>query len=838
MKKFKKQYIGIAVAMAGLMLLVFAGCKDPTDFSQTDSITNYKGLHSLPAPDWVNATGHPRTGVIRVSWAPVPNATGYMLYRTAEDHNGVRVQSMGNYANSYSGGPNTLFFDDVADFQNTFVDGGAYTYRVVAFSNWSSNPMTATIWSDSDNYIALQNSSRDSNTVRFGGDLTPATGQLPAPEDVRLVQGFFHNNTAGATLGATPVVHVSWRTEPGVDYIIAYGIGNDNEWEIGPGFGVIDNGNAAVGAGFVAGKQIRHFYTTGANEARGAYTVPLIHGTTYVEVIATVKDTSGNRRRPSILSPQSPWYYTDSQGSGAQIKYAEMNLPTPSIYARHAMEHGLYNTYNPNLVYLNWYTPNGNQNDGVHYRIYRLLASDAHFNAGPTPTIFIDGWKDVTYQLNSSWRNTDERYIGRDRIQDIEGYDKDYVIYYMVIAEKDGRMSLPYVYRAYRPQAKEFKLINLGWDQTLVNGAGNWRGIHIEWNVGDYTYDGNYKLTRVNGNRVFTDAEVTNKKQDGFYGVIDNNPPIREAITYILEMPWGEEVPRTINTVPYVEDFTYGVTVASGTSVNPTGDVRHPAYIIRHMATIDMMNTVTDDGASVPPTSGLSAQAWIRDRQLSLLWAAKAGDSIRISRIQTNALGITYGGGLTGGLSHTEVAVISALADFNKEAFTNPGPGTWSYMAELRSGSQTTALEVAGGATSAAGNSYIVAGPTTFTASMATVQEPATTTRRLEVAGTGHADRLQGTRLTWRVFSTATAGSDGVTELANMVTAGGPVSQFGRLSLDRDGNTNIYRTGIMTLNNGQLNRLEIYYEEAGFDANVGTGLGTLLLTTPYDLRTP
>jgi hypothetical protein len=119
------------IAMAGLALvfaMAFLGCTAPiSDISLEKTDTP----PSLPGPK--NVTARVYDGVILLTWDPVPDATGYQIFRKDNKDNistAIEVES-GEYKIGTKG---TLYYRDVATFDGNLIDGHSYTYTVYSLS--------------------------------------------------------------------------------------------------------------------------------------------------------------------------------------------------------------------------------------------------------------------------------------------------------------------------------------------------------------------------------------------------------------------------------------------------------------------------------------------------------------------------------------------------------------------------------------------------------------------------------------------------------------------------------------------------------------------------------
>ena len=120
----KKRLVKFAAAVSAAAILTLAGCSNTPDFnvsSEIDTVLN------LAKPE-VNVTAYP--GMNYVSWAPVANANGYVLY-IYEDGNHIRTQNSIAYS--------TLNYTDTAIQNNK-----TYKYIVEAVSKTSTGRAVVT----------------------------------------------------------------------------------------------------------------------------------------------------------------------------------------------------------------------------------------------------------------------------------------------------------------------------------------------------------------------------------------------------------------------------------------------------------------------------------------------------------------------------------------------------------------------------------------------------------------------------------------------------------------------------------------------------------------------
>jgi len=108
-------------AAALVLLLVFAGCSQPTDFTYSGASPGNPG--SLTADVTYD-------GLVLLSWRQVANAAKYEIYRY--DTVTKKERALGDVPNTSSG---ALYYTDFVSKNNQLEDGRSYEYTVVAVNN-------------------------------------------------------------------------------------------------------------------------------------------------------------------------------------------------------------------------------------------------------------------------------------------------------------------------------------------------------------------------------------------------------------------------------------------------------------------------------------------------------------------------------------------------------------------------------------------------------------------------------------------------------------------------------------------------------------------------------
>ena len=853
MKRILKKYFVLALAVM-MLAAAFTGCKDaePTEFTYNNknsgdsnnnnnsTITTIKGLYILDPPEEVTATAYGPTGVIRVSWMPVPNANGYMVYRRTVGANGMTsVYNLATRGNTYDTTSPTialrehLFIDDTNSFINEFEVGATYTYRVVAFSNWSSNP-AGSGWSFNDqtleDYTIIQNSSTDSEAVSFTASgtnaLLGAGQQLAAPTGLTLRRTNVFTTASGTTFTTGDVVQATWKSVPGVDYVVGYGMNNPD------------------GPTIVYYTQIVN--RSGTNSATAAAIIPFIYGNMYVEVIAIARsEARGNAT--------TAYYYKDSPAASSTLNVFPTNLAQPDF---------LQATEYYNKVGIRWSpVPGANS-----YRIFRFLGTDDYNNTSnvygsSTLNTTDEGWREITGSLTYSVitdEDTNEILLHR-AYDDFDGKPSDLVklsnLYYMIVAVNESRsnMSLPLRTHVTQHTPIEVNASSLGWDDSLDAGDGNWRGVHIRWTYTDQHSSAYPELSNDISRNDFTLhrfnpvnntwIDITNSTANGSTTVTREGinsfakidiAPIRQAAKYKVVAAWGEEVHAEVTTIPYIEDFTFSLSF--GTTIPSVAITESPNTTAtrRQAYTIGVQPTINMPGLRAGNTE---LDRTMRLRQMTLLWAAKP-ETVTIYRIKTTAAtllaptGVTYGGDYYEVIKLTSLDGFNIGPDFRIATLDIPNdPGNYRYRVDvLKNGVNNTVSEVITAAT----NPTITAVGTT-----ATVIESGTNSIILRVVGQGlvpsgtnntYPDLLQGTKIIFRVATGATA-----TEAFNNFNAG--IFTVIRNRLNRTGagaDDNTYETPTVPIGAATAKYIVVTYENGSFDSMAATGnavWGTDLATT-------
>ena len=438
----KKLLLGIT-GVSLLLIFTLASCENGTNSTDLSTKTT---LQTLAAPTNVKATAFGETGVIRVTWDPVVNATGYSVYRKSVAPSNQGGETQWVYLKTTIGGtvtsPAFLGIEDVIDFTNEFKPDVTYTYKVAALTNWSSasTKVSGDPW-DASNNTVLQNSSADSNGVKFDAPptdpkkkpknpLTAAGEQLAAPEfTVESVKSY----KVYSSSDVQEKLLVSWDTKPGLTYLVYYSYGSD--------YLIIDSQFVDQPA-IVAG------------QTKATSTFPLINGNTNIQLVAQHKTG----------------YYLDSEPVAVKYTGAQTVLTPVNLTA----------TRNGKVVLLTW----TDDYPGATYQVYRFTSKTTSYATGGY--IFED-WKEITADIKAfnkggSWQGAD---------LDLNEENQSYV--YMLIATLGDAKTIPTTVSVDAENngisAPTPVITNLGWDGDNKK----FKGVQISWTS---VFGQTYKLSR------------------------------------------------------------------------------------------------------------------------------------------------------------------------------------------------------------------------------------------------------------------------------------------------------------------------------------------------------
>jgi hypothetical protein len=779
--------------MTGLVLLLvflMAGCgeagvENPSDFKNAN--TEFKGIYTLSAPKTVTASAYGPTGFIRVAWDPVDNAIGYVVYRKSEDPNGLTtVVYKGDFSGAYASGTD-LFLDDEISYSNEFKAGVQYTYKVIAFSAWSSNPNGDGFdWNHStvEDWVVLQNSSKDSNTVTFSGSgsnaLPAASSKLPTPQNLNLTRGTLYPTTGFGSI--TEIVQATWTAVPGVRYIVRYSIANGL------------TGNYPM--------QFQTVVNVSDNQTTAACRIPLIFGSTYVEVVASQKTPA---------TAPDPYYYFDSDPVSKTLELTRAMLPAVTGFGA-ALTTNTTTDFVDGYVTLTW----TKAPEAASYKVYRLVGSQNNFAAN---TYVIQNWTDITAAINIH-----ENVVNGGFETQMQGIDSTLsdlpagaALYYMVIASNSaGIMSYPAVVTATTAVIANpaFTADNLGWDAV----TSTYSGIHVYW-TSNTSY--NYKLYRgvleqdPNTGALVqptTYEQITEgiTLEDGHrYGLTDT-PALRKSYQYKLEIYRGSTLLETdfarVTSVPYTNTLPlFNLTINNtplitrpAASPEPRGDVR--AYEIGFRL-----------------TSGYTLA------QLSKLM--NDNEMVIISRIATNANGSTFGNDYTqvttipkNNLNANLEYLYGANAAYNGREYVDQlSPGYFGYKIQIVDEFGRVSANNTGSVNNGTGGTFISSSnPTGLTLNANTSGD--NVTFRVTGANAGTA-RLERTQLIVRY---ATGGS--VVEAQTKYNQG--FYETRELILYRLSNPNDYESGSITVSNTLSCYAVVTYKEGTYLSGTGTNAAT------------
>jgi hypothetical protein len=180
-KKMQKRILWGAAAL--VLLLVFAGCSQPTDF------TNWGGSSGNPGSLKADVT---YDGLVLLTWTPANDAKGYEVYR----YDTVDKTPPKFLAEITQRG--TTYYRDFVGEQNQLVDGRNYEYTVVAINN-----------SFNASGMPLKN----------GSSKTSAKPKIPA-------EGTAVTANVDVEIEVGGTVLVTFTNQPNLDYSVSYSYGS------------------------------------------------------------------------------------------------------------------------------------------------------------------------------------------------------------------------------------------------------------------------------------------------------------------------------------------------------------------------------------------------------------------------------------------------------------------------------------------------------------------------------------------------------------------------------------------------------------------------------------
>ena len=573
----KKLLLGIT-GISLLFMFVLASC---TVDSTVDS-TSKVDLQTLAAPASVTATAFGETGVIRVTWEPVGNARGYHVYRKSVAPKGGETIFM-FIASVNAGNVGYLGIQDIIDFDNEFKQDVAYTYKVVALSEWSSFPGTGIPWNPKQDLV-LQNSSKNSNEVKFDAknNILAAAGSKLATPEITLDTVYTYS-----TSGLAERLQISWDVSPGVRYIVYYSYGSD---VLIPYTSFVRTVNPVIG------------------QTKYVTTFPLINGKTNVQLVAQHRATGA-----------SASYYLDSDPAVKNYDGAKTIL---SPYNANFSANGV--SYSDTAIQLTW-----DDYAGAEYHVYRFTSTSDGYNSGG---YIFDDWTEITPSINHDKNGTTWTAYDTDLHDQNQGH------VYMLIAQIGDAKSMPAIAQAARPVSAPVLYGNdLGWN----NETKEFKGIQLTW---EPKYGQTYKLLRKTVNYDPVSGVILGPKTGtwetdwddvpGFapvpnnvhaqYAVVDN-PPQKDSYRYKLIATQGtlktESNYFDLTTSPYITD-----SVAVELSITNTPDI--PA------------NTAAEDETwdNYPRRRGTAYTIGVRinsaDKLNKLL---DAGDKVKVYRVKVDS---------------------------------------------------------------------------------------------------------------------------------------------------------------------------------------------------------
>jgi len=729
MKKRKLLFVGF-ISLLLAIGFAFTACS-----SDEGPASGAETLETLTATASVTATAYGPTGFIRVAWEPVSSANRYDLYRKSVDEDGTTAVK---YIKQFTGAlttPESLTFDDKASFTNMFKVGTEYTYKVIAYTDWTTSNAEGLIkgesWTTStlDDWLKLQNRSRNSNTVSFSADgdnalLAPGS-KLASPKDVQLTKAINYSTSNGRKY---ETIQASWKTEPNVGYIINYSSsrGYDKQFaayisesDLNPDFNAFD--------GFVA------------------YQIPLIFGDVYVEVVAVHAGSAANI--PTIGNTAK--YYLDSDPSSATETFARAILNTPTNFSASEGDNG--------SVSLQW----DKMWDAESYKVFRYKYNgsrsyDYDENQTAANVQIYENWAEVTDSIAFFDGHDEKKIFGsiQNEITDEEGASWQYLV--ISVAGEDiisypASASVSNIFAAPQIYAQV-----LGWDIVKKD----WSGIQIYWTPNGA--DSQYEVYRapLYGETLGEAVNITTQLElqvyaNGRHGYIDN-PPYRSNYCYKLVATRGSKQNSThsdITTFPYSPNF--GINLYSSSTVAtpaPSGSARYNAY--------DHSYTISGNKEYIE----------------KLMFDTEA---VRISRATTNDDGIEnapYAQVAT----FTKAELLSGI--LNNPQVVNLGPGYWRYKIEVIEGGAVVFAPEQPNAT-AAGDPDV---------SSLTMVPTSPGRRTFQVVSASPTDRINGTRLIIRYASSALSSYDAQGKLDSVQP-----NSFDHFStvLTRSGSSDDYTSG-------------------------------------------
>jgi len=585
MKKSKIFVVGIIGLLVVAGGMIFTACSEPEPEPVPEPVPELKvednlgkeGIETLTATASVTATVYGPTGFIRVAWEPVSRATKYVLYRKSVDKDGTTaVKFMNQYVGSAAttGTPVSLTYDDKASFSNEFKVDTKYTYKVIAITDWSSTSNEAAdSWKPTtvDEWLSLQNKSKDSNTISFdaSGDnalLVPGS-KLASPKEVNLTKVINYSTTNAAKSEA---IRVSWKTEPNVGYIVSHSA--NKGWQ-------------KTFSTYVSEANLNPTADVTAFDGYFAYNIPLSFGEVYVEVIAihSTTNTQTNAR-----------YYLDSDPASVTGTFARTILSTPTNFSVTEIGNG--------SVKLSW----DKMWDAESYKVYRYKYNSNTVSIAGTGQIY-ESWAEVTDGITY--------YDDINNANKIQGTlttelstENNATWQYLLVSVAGDNVSIPAsATTTFAFNAPVISATALGWDIVRKD----WSGIHVSWtpNKDDETYQVfRYPIGKnvaTNDDILGTSVDVTGQRQvfaDGKHGFIDT-PEYRISYRYELVATRGTKQAKShvdVNTTPYSDFLGIGLTT-NNTFADPipaaTDTTRYSAYDHSYEVTgnIEYLNKLMKD---------------------------------------------------------------------------------------------------------------------------------------------------------------------------------------------------------------------------------------------------
>ena len=790
MKKVLLTSLGVMVALA----MVLTACQDPTDFTNT----NYEGkvINELEAPQNVTAWAYAPTGYIRVAWDKVPNATGYEIYRRTELNGKTTVKFLQQIDNAYSAGGVDLFYEDIIDFDNEDITGNV-TYKVVAYSDWSSNPKAAgkTLpWSGTESdWFLLQNSAADSNRVSLSG--APAPGSAIAkPTNLKVSKV----TTYAVGVAPSSVVQLTWDAVPGVDYFINYGVGG----------GELDKAPIT-----------QTFWTqavaTTTYQKTGAAIIPLL-GKTSIELVAQHQSTS------SAVYGAAKYYGASEPATASEEGPAPATFGAPTNLSATPL--------GSKLVQLTWKKALG----ATGYKVYRFIASANGYlgNGG----VVYEEWKDITAGLTifnadgfdnlSAIDNLTTLYDGDGGVN---GYPEKNLIYVVIATGPNNTVSVPSNVSYAGPnqvnaQTLTATVLSSDASYTLLDG---WKGIRLNWPTEPYsgnthklyraevTWDGYAVVAEGEYAEVVAEVDAPNTVADGNiynnYGLIDY-PSVRKSWRYRLDTIAADGTVinsdyETVRTYPYVNQVNISVNMASIPTLDPNNT-----------------GTVTTRRSAYLNAYNIATTATQVQRIKSLLLD---GEEVKIYKVQTDVSGNIIG-------NYEEITPPIAKNDVSTRVYVENNPaGYWKYFALV----ETTTVR------NLANASNPTATITTADEAVWTVIDGTTlNTKLVEVTGdNGIGDYLNNLQVV-AVITSGTGSSVTAAETARDTPSDPNHSfvekplQLSRYNTSSDPQSDVYRTNLLGQQIGSgstywAHKIEIFYI-AGNGERTTVASVTATVTTP------